>query len=47
MTNTQADFDGGPEQDGLAVGVGFEVLDGEDAEDLDDGYEEAEREQAD
>lgn len=30
----------------MAIGVGFEVFDAEDADDLDDGHEEAEGEYA-
>lgn len=41
-TYAEADFDVGPDNDRLAVRVGFEVFDGEDADYLDDCDEESE-----
>lgn len=42
----EADFDHGPEDETLAVGVGFEICDAEDADYLNDCDEEAEGEEA-
>lgn len=43
-TYCEADFNNGPDHNGLAVGVVPETADGEDADDLDDGDEESEGE---
>lgn len=45
-TYTQADLHTRPDHDILAVGVGFQVPNGEDADYLDHGHEEAESKQA-
>jgi hypothetical protein len=43
---SKADFNTRPDHDVLAISVRFQILDREDADDLDDGHEESECEES-